>query len=170
MNAVPSFWPWSSQTHSLEGEPDRSLSRSQPVWAGQLVTANARLRVRLYAVYAWRTPGAMPERNTRRGVTFQPALTLGSFLYVNDTENGSDRGPMSNSTTETLRLEVAAESAGFDHILTVPCSILRQWYSPSAGESLLPTIYLSREEEGVGLAVGLLAAGRRPLLLIQTPA
>ena len=33
---MPSFWPWSSQIHSLEGGPDSYLSRSQPVWAGQL--------------------------------------------------------------------------------------------------------------------------------------
>jgi hypothetical protein len=33
---VPSFERRSGKTHSLEGGPDRSLSRSQPVWAGQL--------------------------------------------------------------------------------------------------------------------------------------
>jgi sulfopyruvate decarboxylase subunit alpha len=61
-------------------------------------------------------------------------------------------------------LEKAVRSAGFDHVLTVPCTILHQWYRPAPE---LTTIYLSREEEGVGLAVGLLAAGRRPLLMIQ---
>jgi sulfopyruvate decarboxylase subunit alpha len=64
----------------------------------------------------------------------------------------------------TLGLGAAAERAGFDHILTVPCTILNEWFEPS---DRIETIYLSREEEGVGLAVGLLAAGRRPLLLIQ---
>jgi sulfopyruvate decarboxylase alpha subunit len=56
------------------------------------------------------------------------------------------------------------ETAGFDHVLTVPCSILSEWYAPSGR---VKTLYLSREEEGVGLATGLVAAGRRPLLLIQ---
>jgi sulfopyruvate decarboxylase subunit alpha len=61
-------------------------------------------------------------------------------------------------------LEIAVASAGYDHVLTVPCSILHQWYLPSGA---VRTIYLSREEEGVGIAVGLLAAGRQPLLMIQ---
>jgi sulfopyruvate decarboxylase subunit alpha len=64
----------------------------------------------------------------------------------------------------THRLETAVRSAGFDHVLTVPCTILHQWYRPVPE---LTTIYLSREEEGVGLATGLLAAGCRPLLMIQ---
>jgi sulfopyruvate decarboxylase subunit alpha len=64
----------------------------------------------------------------------------------------------------TLDLGAVAERAGFDHILTVPCTILNEWFQPS---HRIATVYLSREEEGVGLAVGLLAAGRRPLLLIQ---
>lgn len=65
-----------------------------------------------------------------------------------------------------LGLETAAKAAGFDHVLTVPCSILQQWYDPAA-EGSPKTVYLSREEEGVGLATGLYAAGRRPLLMIQ---
>ena len=64
----------------------------------------------------------------------------------------------------TLELAAAAERAGFDHILTVPCTILNEWFEPSPR---IATVYLSREEEGVGLAAGLLAAGRQPLLLIQ---
>ena len=40
---MPSFERRSGKTHSLEGGPDRSLSRSQPVWAGQLDAARCRV-------------------------------------------------------------------------------------------------------------------------------
>jgi sulfopyruvate decarboxylase subunit alpha len=64
------------------------------------------------------------------------------------------------------RQSIRLRAAGFDYVLTVPCSILRQWFDPADPQSPT-TMYLSREEEGVGLAVGLSAAGRRPLLMIQ---
>lgn len=73
--------------------------------------------------------------------------------------------PTTNSSGAVGGLETAVAAAGFDHVLTVPCSILRQWYTPPRDKPV--TIYLSREEEGVGLATGLVAAGRRPLLMIQ---
>jgi sulfopyruvate decarboxylase subunit alpha len=76
---------------------------------------------------------------------------------------GGSRVVLSERST-TPGLETAARSAGFDHVLTVPCTILHQWYRPAP---TIMTIYLSREEEGVGLAVGLLAAGCRPLLMIK---
>jgi sulfopyruvate decarboxylase subunit alpha len=65
---------------------------------------------------------------------------------------------------DTLGLASVLTDRGFDLVLTVPCSILREWYYEPAGPQ---TIYLSREEEGVGIAAGTLAAGRRPLLMIQ---
>lgn len=71
---------------------------------------------------------------------------------------------MALATDQTLGLAEVLKAQGFDLVLTVPCSILRQWYFQPAGP---PTVLLSREEEGVGIAAGALAAGKKPLLMIQ---
>ncbi len=68
------------------------------------------------------------------------------------------------ATDQTLGLAQVLKTQGFDLVLTVPCSILREWYFQPEGP---PTVLLSREEEGVGIAAGALAAGNKPLLMIQ---
>lgn len=50
------------------------------------------------------------------------------------------------------------------NVLTVPCSILNSCYKETPGVN---TIYLSREEEGVGLASGFTVSGNNSVLMIQ---
>lgn len=53
-----------------------------------------------------------------------------------------------------------------DFLLTVPCSILRSYLDFSGYENT-ETIFLSREEEGVGLAAGLSITGKNVVLAMQ---
>jgi sulfopyruvate decarboxylase subunit alpha len=66
--------------------------------------------------------------------------------------------------THTLGLASFLKDLAYTHVLTLPCSIIREWFDPAEFEC---TWFLSREEEGVGIAVGLLAAGAKPIMLIQ---
>ncbi|MFT0804122.1 hypothetical protein VSK91_22400 [Bacillus swezeyi] len=49
------------------------------------------------------------------------------------------------------------------YVLTVPCTILSKYYD----ETITKTIYLSREEEGVGLASGLTVSNQNTILMMQ---
>ncbi|WP_181024209.1 thiamine pyrophosphate-binding protein [Rathayibacter toxicus] len=64
----------------------------------------------------------------------------------------------------TQGLAETLSQLGYTDVLMVPCSILRERFDPAHFER---TWFLSREEEGVGIGVGLLATGSRPILLIQ---
>ena len=61
----------------------------------------------------------------------------------------------------------AIEEEGIDCILYVPCStmtLIIDHFEKKDGFDIFP---ISREEEGVGMIMGLYLAGRKPLLLIQ---
>lgn len=66
--------------------------------------------------------------------------------------------------TRTLGLASILQELGYTDVLTLPCSILKEWFDPAEFEH---TWFLSREEEGVGISVGLLAAGAKPIILVQ---
>lgn len=51
-----------------------------------------------------------------------------------------------------------------EYVLSVPCSILSACYRGAPG---VATVFVSREEEGVGLAAGLTMSGTRSVLMIQ---
>ena len=69
-------------------------------------------------------------------------------------------------TNEVIELSVDDVFAKnhIDYILTVPCSIISTCFKES---SLFETIYLSREEEGVGIASGLTVSGKKAVMMIQ---
>jgi sulfopyruvate decarboxylase subunit alpha len=64
----------------------------------------------------------------------------------------------------TLGLASVLKEVGYTDVLTLPCSILREWFDPTEFDR---TWFLSREEEGVGISVGLKASGAKPIMLIQ---
>jgi sulfopyruvate decarboxylase alpha subunit len=66
--------------------------------------------------------------------------------------------------TRTLGLASILKELAYTDVLTLPCSILKEWFDPAEFDC---TWFLSREEEGVGISVGLLAAGAKPIMLIQ---
>jgi sulfopyruvate decarboxylase subunit alpha len=63
-----------------------------------------------------------------------------------------------------LDLASVLKELAYTHVLTLPCSILKEWFDPAEFEC---TWFLSREEEGVGISVGLLAVGAKPIMLVQ---
>ena len=58
------------------------------------------------------------------------------------------------------------EAAGFTHLVWIPDSHLGTW-EPALRESRLAPIRVCREGEGVGVAIGLLLGGARPLVAMQ---
>lgn len=66
--------------------------------------------------------------------------------------------------TRTLGLALFLKELAYTHVLTLPCSILEEWFDSAEFEC---TWFLSREEEGVGISIGLLAAGAKPIMLVQ---
>lgn len=60
----------------------------------------------------------------------------------------------------------ALEAAGFTHLVWIPDSHLGTWEPALAGSRLAP-VRVCREGEAVGLAIGLLLGGARPLVAIQ---
>ena len=60
----------------------------------------------------------------------------------------------------------ALEAAGFTHLVWIPDSHLGTWDAALAGSRLAP-IRVTREGEAVGVAVGLMLAGARPLVAVQ---
>lgn len=52
---------------------------------------------------------------------------------------------------------------GVKKLLTVPCTILNKYFY----KNTIETIYLSKEEEGVGIASGLTIAKEKPVMIIQ---
>jgi sulfopyruvate decarboxylase subunit alpha len=66
--------------------------------------------------------------------------------------------------TRTLGLASFLKELSYTHVLMLPCSILKEWFDPAEFEC---TWFLSREEEGVGISVGLLAVGAKPIMLVQ---
>ncbi|RIN39743.1 hypothetical protein [Staphylococcus succinus] len=52
---------------------------------------------------------------------------------------------------------------GVKKLLTVPCTILSKYFY----KNTIETIYLSKEEEGVGIASGLTIAKEKPVMIIQ---
>ena len=60
----------------------------------------------------------------------------------------------------------ALEAAGFTHLVWIPDSHLGTW-EPSLRGSRLAPVRVCREGEAVGLAIGLLLGGARPLVAVQ---
>ena len=60
----------------------------------------------------------------------------------------------------------ALEATGFTHLVWIPDSHLGLW-EPALGESKLKLVRVCREGEAVGVAIGLLLGGARPLVAIQ---
>lgn len=60
----------------------------------------------------------------------------------------------------------ALEAAGFTHLVWIPDSHLGTW-DAALRESKLAPVRTCREGEAVGLAIGLLLGGARPLVAIQ---
>ena len=60
----------------------------------------------------------------------------------------------------------ALEAAGFTHLVWIPDSHLGTWEA-ALGKSRLAPIRPCREGEAVGIAIGLLLGGARPLVAIQ---
>jgi sulfopyruvate decarboxylase TPP-binding subunit len=60
----------------------------------------------------------------------------------------------------------ALEAAGFTHLVWIPDSHLGTWEAALAGSKLAP-IRVTREGEAVGVAVGLMLGGARPLVAVQ---
>ena len=60
----------------------------------------------------------------------------------------------------------ALEAAGFTHLVWIPDSHLGTW-EPALRASRLAPVRVCREGEAVGLAIGLLLGGARPLVVIQ---
>ena len=60
----------------------------------------------------------------------------------------------------------ALEAAGFTHLVWIPDSHLGTW-EPALRASRLAPIRVCREGEAVGVAIGLLLGGARPLVAIQ---
>ena len=58
------------------------------------------------------------------------------------------------------------EAAGFTHLVWIPDSHLGTW-EPALHNSRLAPIRVCREGEAVGVAIGLLLGGARPLVAIQ---
>ncbi|WP_397539018.1 hypothetical protein [Rummeliibacillus pycnus] len=63
----------------------------------------------------------------------------------------------------SLQLSNVIKEHEINYVLTVPCTILSKYYD----ESITNTIYLSREEEGVGLASGLTVSNQNAILMMQ---
>ena len=60
----------------------------------------------------------------------------------------------------------ALEAAGFTHLVWVPDSHLGTW-EPALRDSRLAPIRVCREGEAVGVAIGLMLGGARPVVAIQ---
>jgi sulfopyruvate decarboxylase TPP-binding subunit len=60
----------------------------------------------------------------------------------------------------------ALEAAGFTHLVWIPDSHLGTW-EPALAKSRLAPIRVCREGEAVGLAIGLMLGGARPLVAVQ---
>jgi sulfopyruvate decarboxylase TPP-binding subunit len=60
----------------------------------------------------------------------------------------------------------ALEAAGFTHMVWIPDSHLGTWDAALVGSKLAP-IRVTREGEAVGVAIGLLLGGARPLVAVQ---
>ena len=58
------------------------------------------------------------------------------------------------------------EAAGFTHVVWIPDSHLGTW-NEALGKSPLSLIRVTREGEAVGVAIGLMLGGARPLVVIQ---
>lgn len=60
----------------------------------------------------------------------------------------------------------ALEAAGFTHLVWIPDSHLGTWDAALRSSSLAP-IRVCREGEAIGLAIGLLLGGAKPLVAVQ---
>ena len=60
----------------------------------------------------------------------------------------------------------ALEAAGFTHLVWIPDSHLGTWEAALATSKLAP-IRATREGEAVGVAIGLLLGGARPIVVVQ---
>jgi sulfopyruvate decarboxylase TPP-binding subunit len=60
----------------------------------------------------------------------------------------------------------ALEAAGFTHLVWIPDSHLGTWESALAASRLAP-VRVTREGEAVGVALGLMLANARPLVVVQ---
>jgi sulfopyruvate decarboxylase TPP-binding subunit len=60
----------------------------------------------------------------------------------------------------------ALEAAGFTHLVWIPDSHLGTWEAVLAGSRLAP-VRVTREGEAIGVAIGLLLGGARPLVAVQ---
>jgi sulfopyruvate decarboxylase TPP-binding subunit len=60
----------------------------------------------------------------------------------------------------------ALEAAGFTHLVWIPDSHLGTWEPALSGSRLAP-IRPCREGEAVGIAIGLMLGGARPLVVVQ---
>jgi sulfopyruvate decarboxylase TPP-binding subunit len=60
----------------------------------------------------------------------------------------------------------ALEAAGFTHLVWIPDSHLGTWEAALRGSRLEP-VRVCREGEAIGLAIGLLLGGARPLVAVQ---
>ncbi len=60
----------------------------------------------------------------------------------------------------------ALEAAGFTHLVWIPDSHLGTWDAALRGSRLAP-VRVCREGEAIGLAIGLLLGGAKPLVAVQ---
>jgi sulfopyruvate decarboxylase TPP-binding subunit len=60
----------------------------------------------------------------------------------------------------------ALEAAGFTHLVWIPDTHLGTWEPALRGSRLAP-VRVCREGEAIGLAIGLLLGGARPLIAVQ---
>jgi sulfopyruvate decarboxylase alpha subunit len=61
----------------------------------------------------------------------------------------------------------ALEEIRPDMILTIPSSTLKHVLAAFEGRADIPVVPLTREEEGIGIAAGMVLGGGRPVLVIQ---
>ncbi len=69
-------------------------------------------------------------------------------------------------TATPINIVSALEAAGFTHLVWIPDSHLGTW-EPALRASRLAPVRVCREGEAIGVAIGLMLGGARPLVAIQ---
>ena len=69
-------------------------------------------------------------------------------------------------TAAPINIVSALEAAGFTHLVWIPDSHLGTW-EPALRPSRLAPVRVCREGEAIGVAIGLMLGGARPLVAIQ---
>ncbi|QJW94209.1 thiamine pyrophosphate-binding protein [Frigoriglobus tundricola] len=69
-------------------------------------------------------------------------------------------------TAAPINIVSALEAAGFTHLVWIPDSHLGTW-EPALRSSRLALVRVCREGEAIGVAIGLILGGARPLVAVQ---